>query len=266
MPVSPSGEPAPPSAPALLGRLLALANPANVAGMARYGISSAGTLGVGMVALRGMAREVRRGAGAAERHALAAELWSSGLHEARILAALVDDPALVGEAQAERWVRDLDSWDVCDQLCLNLLRRTGFAWKKAAAWAGRGEPFVKRAGFVLMATLAVHAREARDERFEPFLDLAEREAGDDRNFVRKAVSWAVRQIGERNPALRRLAVAAARRIGRSESRSARWVSRDALRELEALSAGAGRPGRPRAPRRPAGRGTRRTSGRGRGAW
>ncbi len=211
-----------------------------------------------------MAREARRGGSAPQRHALAGELWGAGVHEARILAALVDEPALVGETQAERWARDLDSWDVCDQLCLNLLRRTGFAWQKAAAWAGREEPFVKRAGFVLMATLAVHAREAGDGRFRPFLALAEREAGDERNFVRKAVSWAVRQIGKRNPGLRRAAMAAARRMGRSGSSSARWVSRDALREL-APSAGAARPGRRRAPRRPGGPGRRRTSGRGRGA-
>ncbi len=253
-----------PSSAALLGRLRALADPVNVAGMARYGISSAGTLGVEMVALRGMASEVRRSA-PSERHALAGELWRSGVHEARILAALVDEPELVGDAQAERWARDLDSWDVCDQLCLNLLRRTGFAWEKAAAWARREEPFVKRAGCVLMATLAVHAKEEGDERFLPFLALAEGQACDGRNFVRKAVSWAVRQIGKRSPALRRAAVATARRMGRGESKAARWVSRDALRDLDPVSAGAGRPGHRPAPRRPAAPGTRRTSGRGRGA-
>jgi 3-methyladenine DNA glycosylase AlkD len=225
-----------------------MADPANVAGMSRYGIGTAGTLGVSMPALRAMAREARRRAGPRERHALALALWDSGVHEARILAALVDEPGRVTEAQAERWAKDLDSWDVCDQLCSNLLDRTSFAWKKAVAWAGREEPFVKRAGFALMAALAVHDREAPDAAFEPLLALAEREAGDQRNFVKKAVNWALRQIGKRSPHLCRRAVAVARRIAKKDSKAARWIAADALRELAAATA-QGRPARLRAGRR-----------------
>jgi 3-methyladenine DNA glycosylase AlkD len=243
------------AARAVLSRLGSLADPANVAGMARYGISTAGTLGVQVVELRRMAREIRRGS-PDERHLLALALWDSGVHEARILAALVDDPALVAEAQAERWAGDLDSWDVCDQLCGNLLCRVPFAWEKARAWAGREEPFVKRAAFALMTQLAVHDREAPDAAFLPFLRLAEREAGDDRNYVKKAVSWALRQIGKRSPGLRRSAMASARRMARQGSRPARWIASDVLRELERRRRsgrrGAGRGGQPRrrAPIRP----------------
>jgi 3-methyladenine DNA glycosylase AlkD len=233
-----------------------MADPANVAGMARYGISTAGTLGVSMPALRAMAREARRRAGPRERHTLALALWDSGVHEARILAALVDEPGLVTQAQAERWAKDLDSWDVCDQLCSNLLDRTSFARKKAVAWAGREEPFVKRAGFALMAALSVHDKEARDTAFEPLLALAEREAGDERNFVKKAVNWALRQIGKRSPYLCRRAVAAGRRIAKKDSKAARWIAADALRELTAAAA-QGRLARVRAGRRVSSRARRR---------
>ena len=215
----------------MLARLRARASPANVAGMARYGISTRGTLGVTVAELRRLTRDL--GAAPAEgRHRLALDLWDSGVHEARILAAFLDEPALVGEAQAERWVRDLDSWDVCDQLCGSLLRRTAFAWRKVREWAGRKETFVKRAGFALATQLAVHDREAPDAAFLPVLALAEREAGDGRNYVRKAVSWALRGVGKRSPGLRRRAAAAARRLAARPEPSARWVGRDALRELE----------------------------------
>jgi len=229
---------------AVLARLRSLADPAKVSGMARYGISTAGTLGVQVAELRRIAREIRRGT-REERHALALALWDSGVHEARILAALVDDPALVTAAQAERWAGDLDSWDVCDQLCANLLDRAPFAFGKARAWAEREEPFVKRAGFALMARLAVHERKAPDADFVPFLELAENEAGDDRNPVKKAVSWALRQIGKRTPGLRRRAMAVARRIARQGSRSARWIASDVLRELDRAAPRGGRAGQPR---------------------
>ncbi|MCX5818795.1 MAG: DNA alkylation repair protein [Deltaproteobacteria bacterium] len=205
--------------------LKALANPDNVAGMARYGISPEGCLGVPMPALRKMAGEIGR------RHGLAEGLWRSGIHEARILAGLIDDPSLVTDDQMERWVLDIDSWDICDQLCSNLFSRTGLALEKAAAWSSRPETFVKRAGFVLMAALAVHDKKADDAVFASFLPLIAREAGDDRNFVKKAVNWALRQIGKRNPALNLLAVEAARKIREMDARSARWIAGDALREL-----------------------------------
>ena len=209
----------------VIDTLKALANPANVAGMARYGISPLGTLGVPMPALRKMAKGIGR------RHDLADELWRSAIHEARILAALIDDPGKVTDDQMERWVLDIDSWDVCDQLCSNLFSRTVLAHEKAVAWSGRPETFVKRAGFVLMACLAVHDKKADDALFAEFLPLIVREADDDRNFVKKAVNWALRQIGKRNPLLNSLSVQTAREIQKMDVKSARWIAADALREL-----------------------------------
>ncbi len=215
----------------MLARLRARASPANVAGMARYGISTRGTLGVTVGELRRLARELRP-APAEARHRLALELWDSGVHEARILAALLDDPSLVTEAQAERWARDLDSWDACDGVCSHLLRRAPLAWRKVGEWAGREEAFVKRAGFALATQLAVHDRESPDAAFLAVLALVEREAGDARNYVKKGVSWALRAVGKRSRGLRRRAAAAARRLLTRSEPAARWVGRDALRELE----------------------------------
>ena len=164
-------------------------------------------------------------------HPLALKLWQSGIHEARILAALVDDPAQVTSAQMERWVKDFDSWDVCDQVCGNLFDRTRFGRRKAALWAGRKQEFVRRAGFALIAALAWHDQQADDELFVGYLALVEQYAFDERNFVKKAVNWALRNIGKRNRALNRAAVACARRIARQDSRAARWVAADAIREL-----------------------------------
>ncbi|MDP1989489.1 MAG: DNA alkylation repair protein [Syntrophales bacterium] len=209
----------------VIDALRSLANPANVAGMARYGISPEGTLGVPMPVLRKMAKEMGL------LHDLADALWRSAIHEARILAALIDDPGQVTGEQMERWVLDLDSWDICDQLCSNLFSRTTLAREKATAWSGRPETFVKRAGFVLMACLAVHDKKADDTLFVGFLPLIVREAGDDRNFVRKAVNWALRQIGKRNPVLNRFSVKTAREIQKMDAKSARWIAANALREL-----------------------------------
>ena len=167
-------------------------------------------------------------------HELAGMLWASGVHEARIAASLVDDPRLVDEAQMERWAADLDSWDVCDTLCNNLLRKAEPAWAKASEWPGREEEFVKRAGFVLGATLAVHDKAADDTRFLPLLALAECECTDDRNFVKKAVNWQIRQIGKRSAMLNAEAIASCERIlaEHPDSAAARWVARGALRELK----------------------------------
>lgn len=209
----------------IVDRLKALANPDNIAGMARYGIGTEGCLGVPMPVLRQMAREI------GHCHDLADRLWRSGVHEARILAGLIDDPRQVTDEQMERWVVDIDSWDICDQLCNNLFSRTGFAREKAAAWSSRSETFVKRAGFVLMASLAVHDGKADDAVFASFLLLIARESGDDRNFVKKAVNWALRQIGKRNLGLNSQAIAAAHRIASQGGAAARWVAHDALREL-----------------------------------
>lgn len=211
----------------LISRLKEHANPHNAAGMARFGINSEGTLGVPMPILRKLAKEAGRS------HDVALDLWSSGIHEARILATLVDVPALVTPRQADRWARDFDSWDVCDQACQNLLRYTPFAFEKAAEWARAKPPYVRRAGFALMAGLAVKAKTAPDARFEAFFPLIAEAAADDRNFVKKAVNWALRQIGKRNPRLRDKAIALAEEIRLQDSRAARWVASDALRELRA---------------------------------
>jgi len=217
----------------VLARLRACADPSRIAGMARYAISPEGTLGVSMPELRAIAKELRpeRKADPAGAHRLALGLWASGLHEARILASLVDVPTLVTPEQADEWVADLDSWDVCDQLTGNLLDKTPFAYEKAEEWAGAEREFVKRAGFALMVALATHDKKAPDEPFAHFLILVEREAPDERNFVKKAVNWALRDIGKRNGDLRTTAVEVAVRLRESGSAAARWVASDALREL-----------------------------------
>ena len=209
----------------ILVQLNSLANPENVAGMARYGINPQGTLGISIPILRQIAKQAGRD------HSLAAHLWTSGVHEARILASLVDDPRLVTEPQMDSWVVDFDSWHVCDQVCGNLFDRTPFAYQKAIEWSGMGAEFVKRAGFVLMAELATHDKKASDEQFEQFFPMIVREASDERNFVKKAVNWALRGIGKRNLYLNRRAVETALEIQKNNSKAARWVAADALREL-----------------------------------
>jgi 3-methyladenine DNA glycosylase AlkD len=197
--------------------------------MSRFGIDTRDALGVTVTELRGLARRIGRD------HDLAAALWESEIHEARILATMVDDPARVTEAQMERWVSDLGSWDLCDQLCGNLFDRTPFVFDVALRWSRREEEFVKRAGFVLMASSAVHRKDVRDARFEDFLPAIRAQASDDRNYVKKAASWALRQIGKRSLRLHRKAIATARQIERIDSRAARWISRDVLRELESAA-------------------------------
>jgi len=209
----------------VLRRLKSLANPEAVAGMARYGISPQNTLGVSVPALRKMAREIGRS------HGLAQELWSSGVHEARILASMIDDPRLVTEGQMDRWAVDFDSWDVCDQCCGNLFDKTDIAYRKAVEWAARDEEFVKRASFALMAWLAFHDKRVPDEAFLEFLPVIKRESVDGRNYVRKAVNWALRQIGKRNAALNIMAIQAAEEIQATGSKAGRWIAAAALREL-----------------------------------
>lgn len=217
----------------ILADLRSKANPENVAGMARYGISAEGTLGVPIPVLRQVAKNVRgeHKRDPEGRHAIAARVWASGVHEARLTAAFIDVPALVTEQQMEAWVADFDSWDICDQVCGNLFDLTPFAWDKAVEWAGREETFVKRAGFVLVCALTVHDKKAPDVRFLEFLPLVEREATDDRNFVKKAVNWALRQIGKRDAALNAEAIETGERLLKLDSKAARWIANDALREL-----------------------------------
>lgn len=209
----------------ILERLTSQANPENVAGMARFGINPQGTLGVSIPTLRQMAKETGKD------HHLAQALWDSGLHEARILASMVDDPSLVSEEQMENWVKDFDSWDICDQVCSNLFDRTSYAYQKASEWSTREEIFVKRAGFTLMASLAMHDKKAQDEKFEQFFPTIARASTDERNFVRKAVNWALRGIGKRNRYLNGRAIQTAQEIQKIDSKTARWVAADALREL-----------------------------------
>lgn len=222
----------------LVAWLRAAGRPDNVAGMARYGINPRGSLGVPMPLLRGAAGMLGplRRSDPELVHATAGHLWASGLHEARILAGLIDVPSLVTEAQADAWVADLDSWDTCDQL-QKLFVPTAFAYAKAAEWARSPDVFVKRAGFVLMAALAVHDKAAPDAAIIAFLPLVEAEAIDERNFVKKAVNWALRQIGKRSLACHAAAVDTAERIlvRHPGSPAARWVARDALRELRSAA-------------------------------
>jgi 3-methyladenine DNA glycosylase AlkD len=209
----------------VIRRLRSMANPENVRGMARFGISPDGTLGVPMPELRRMGKEIGRD------HRLAGLLWESRIHEARILAAIIDEPAKVTKAQMDSWARDFDSWDVCDGVCCNLFDRTPYAREKAGEWSRDGGEYVKRAGFVLMAALAVHDKKAGDGMFEEFLQHVREAATDERNFVRKAVNWALRQIGKRNMNLNRKALSVAREVSAMDSKAARWIASDAIREL-----------------------------------
>lgn len=209
----------------ILDRLRSLGDPRNVEGMARYGIRTKKAFGVSAPQLRQLAKELRKD------HDLADLLWRTGVHDARILAALIDDPTLVTPRQMDRWAKDFDTWAVCDSACGYLFDKTPYAWDKAVEWIEREEEYVRRAGFVLMAALAVHDKKAPNERFEAFLSLIESHATDERNFVKKAVNWALRQIGKRNLHLNALAIRAGERIRRIDSKAARWIAADALREL-----------------------------------
>lgn len=202
-----------------------MGDPTRVEGMARYRIRTDHAVGVTVTELRGLARGLRPD------HELAAALWTSGVHEARILASLVDDPSLVTGAQMDEWVSALVSWDVCDAVCGNLFDRTPLALDKAVEWAGREPEFERRAGFALMAWAAVHRKDLPDRAFASLMPTIREASTDDRTYVKKAVSWALRQIGKRSPGLNAKAIRAAEQIGRIDARASRWVARDALREL-----------------------------------
>jgi 3-methyladenine DNA glycosylase AlkD len=205
-------------------------NPKNVEGMARFGINKKGTLGVPIPELRKLARKIGKN------HKLAAEIFGSGIHEARILAGYIAEPGLMTEKEMENWVLKIDSWDDCDQICSSLFDKTKFAYKKTKQWSERKEEFVKRAAFSLMACLAVHDKKAPDTQFSDFFDIIKREAHDERNFVKKAVNWALRQAGKRNPRLNKEAIRVAKEIRRlaekSGSKSAKWIADNALGELQ----------------------------------
>lgn len=209
----------------IIEKLKSLSDPSAVAGMKRFGISTQNALGISIPNLRKISKEMGKN------HNLAKKLWGSGIHEARILACFVDEPREINEEQMENWVKDFDSWDICDQCCGNLFDKTEFAYKKAREWSLRKKEFVKRAGFVLIASLAVHDKKAKDNDFLGFLPIIRIESLDDRNFVKKAVNWALRQIGKRNVNLNEKAIETAKEILKMDSKSSRWIGSDALREL-----------------------------------
>jgi 3-methyladenine DNA glycosylase AlkD len=213
------------SVESVIREIRAKGNAESVKAMAKFGISSTNTLGISIPMLRSMAKRIGTD------HELAQGLWKSGIHEAKIMAAMVDDPKIVTQGQMENWVKDFDSWDVCDNCCGVLFDKTPYAYEKALEWSKREEEFVKRAGYVLMAELAVHDKGAADGEFLKFFGAIERGSTDGRNFVRKAVNWALRQIGKRNLRLNIEALKLGGKISKIDSPSAKWVASDALREL-----------------------------------
>ncbi|MDP2932053.1 MAG: DNA alkylation repair protein [Chloroflexota bacterium] len=202
------------------------ARPDQLAGMARYGMSPEGRLGVSVPDMRQFAKELGRD------HSLALELWQTGIAEARMVAAMIDDPGQLTGSQMEDWVKDFNSWDVCDQVCDNLFEYSPLAWQKIIDWSEREEEFAKRAAFTLLACLAWHDKKADDRKFIELFPVIIKGATDERNFVKKAVNWALRNIGKRNLNLNQAAVNAARQIQQIDSKAARWIAADAIRELE----------------------------------
>ncbi len=212
-----------------LNELRAVGEQRNIDGMARFGIRAKIVYGVAKPKMDVLARKIGKD------HQLALKLWRTGVHDARILAGMIDLPRSVTAVQMEAWVRDFDNWDVCDGTCCHLFVFAAPAWKKALEWSLRAEEFMKRAGFALMAYLAYRDKSAADAQFQRLLPVIEREAFDERNFVRKAVNWALRNIGKRNLRLNRAAIRTAERIRRQSTRSARWIAADALRELKSAA-------------------------------
>lgn len=194
--------------------------------MARYGMVAERRLGVAVPDMRKLAKQLGKN------HKLALELWKTQIPEARIVAAMIDEPEKLTEKQMEEWVKAINSWDICDQVCMNLFEKTPLAWKKIFDWSKREEEFVKRTAFALIACLAWHNKEAEDAEFIKLFPVIKRGATDERNLVKKAVNWALRNIGKRNVNLNRAAIEVAKEIQRINSKTARWIASDAIRELE----------------------------------
>ncbi|MCK4332304.1 MAG: DNA alkylation repair protein [Thermoplasmatales archaeon] len=209
----------------IISKLKSLSNPEAVKGMARYGINPKNNLGISIYKLRPIAKEIGKD------HELALKLWDSGIHDARLLACFIEDPTKVTGEQMDSWAKDFDSWDVCDQACTSLFDLTSLAWIKVVEWAERDEEFVKRGAFSLIAGLAVHDKKASDKKFERFFPLIKKHSIDDRNYVKKAVNWALRNIGKRNLGLNKQMIKLSEEILKIDSKSAKWIARDALREL-----------------------------------
>jgi 3-methyladenine DNA glycosylase AlkD len=193
--------------------------------LTRYGITAPKAFGISVGVIQQLAKRLGRD------HDLAGALWETGWYEARMLAAFIDDPVRVTPAQMDRWARDFNNWGICDTVCFHLFDRTAHAWRKIEPWSRRREEFVKRAAFALLAGLGLHDKTAGDEPFLRSLVLVERAASDDRNFVKKGVSWALRVVGRRNQTLNGAAIEVSRRLVESRDAAARWVGRDALKEL-----------------------------------
>lgn len=210
----------------VLERLKSMARPDQLEGMAKYGMVVERRLGVSIPNLRRMAKEL------GQDHKLALELWKTGIAEARLVAAMTGDPEKLTEGQMEDWVKGINSWDVCDQVCMNLFEKVPLAWKKIIDWSDREEEFVKRAAFALIACLAWHDKKAKDEKFIKLFPVIIGGATDERNFVKKAVNWALRNIGKRNLDLNKAAINTAREIQQIDSKAARWIASDTIRELE----------------------------------
>jgi len=209
----------------VIKKLKSLSNPEAIIGMTRYGITPENTYGVSIPNLRKITKEIGIS------HKLAQQLWTTNIRETRILASMIDDLDMITEEQMENWANEFNYWEICDQCCMNLFEKTEFAYKKAVEWSSREKEFVKRAGFVLMARLAVSDKRADDDKFEKFFPVIKREAADDRNYVKKAVNWALRQIGKRSLNLNSKAINAAKEIQGMDSKSVKWIASDALREL-----------------------------------
>lgn len=210
----------------ILDRLQSMANPEALNGMRRYGITTEKRLGISIPNLRALAKEIGKN------HDLALQLWEKEIDEARILSSMIDEIDQISEEQMDQWVKDFNSWDVCDQVCQNLFDKTAMAKQKALEWSNSDEEFVKRAGFVLMARLAVVNKKAEDDFFMDFFPIMIRECDDDRNFVKKAINWALRQIGKKNRSLNSQAIKIAEEMEQLESKNAKWIAKDALRELK----------------------------------
>lgn len=210
----------------IIMELQSLSNPDDVKGMARFGITPEKTYAVRIPELRRIAKKTGKN------HELALRLWEAGYRETRILACMIEDPWQITEDQMDNWAEEFDFWEICDQCCMKLFRLTPFAYQKVFEWSMREEEFVKRAAFTLIAVLAVHDKKAPDEQFQQFFPLIIREATDNRNYVKKGVNWALRHIGKRNIDLNRRAIEIAEEIGKIDSKSAKWIAKDALRELK----------------------------------
>lgn len=209
----------------VLNQLNALARPDQLAGMAKFGLTGEKRLGVAVPEMRKLAKQIGKN------HPLALELWQTQIPEAMMVASMIDDPKQVTGEQMDTWAKDFQAWDVCDQVCMNLFEKTPLAWQKVREWSARDEEFVKRAAFALIACLAWHDKKASDPSFIDLLPLIKAQAGDGRNYVKKAVSWALRHIGKRNANLHPIAVATAHELQQANSKPARWIASDTLRDL-----------------------------------